>query len=776
MDSSLALQMKKQREEREKENDAAMVNTRKVKRFSQLVKKSLFDENRIENPLVLCGQQGENIAVVVDERLSKELQQHQREGVVKMYNIVSDYRPADVKRKIQQGFILADKQGLGKTIQTLTVVWTLLTQSPIWNEREKKVEPEIKKVIIVTPKSAVSVWKNEVAQWLSPTGRNDATNWTMNLETLDDTMRTTEKKRNAAIEFMKPTNPKQMLLLSYDTFIALTKSYQKGNIEVPGPLQENTDNVIGLIVLDEAHLVKNEETLRFDTVSKFKVKRKIALSGTPLQNNLLEYHTLIDYVQPKALVAKSTFENRYQIPIMRYVEQKNYNHGKKMLDKLKGIVSPFFLRRTKNPFVDAKRIDYIVCCKMNEDPRENLQLELHNAFVRAYTADITDENGLVIKKKKKEISAFAAIHFLKDVCGHPQMVYQKCKEWRKHPQLGNLFGIFADKGYVHSETDLEAVFSPKLRVLKNLLKNIQQETPEGWNDRVVIVSYYTHVLNLVEKMCKKEKFNFVRFDGQTTGKKRESLIKDFNDAHRRDQFVMTLSSRAGGCGISLIGANHLIMFDPDWNPANDDQVMSRIYRDGQKKNCHIYRLLTTASIEEQIFRRQIVKKLMAGAVLNEGEDNGIFNFHNIQLHQMEVGNLPIPYMDEMGDEKKIKDLCVEITSEDLQTCLTHKYLDCNRCDIENRKELQQPLETAEVMKHEDSLELRLWNHNFCRETLKDDCDVLYDSWVNNDISFVFTKEIKRDVNEEVIDNVDDEGVSGEVIDNADGEDFLDDDE
>lgn len=638
----------------------------------------------------------------------------------------------------------------GKTIQTLTVVWTLLTQSPKWNDEKKSVEPEVKKVIIVCPKSVVSVWKGEFVKWLEPTGREDATDWTITAETLDDSKRT-DKKREAAIEFMQPTNSKQVLILSYDSFIALAKNYEKRGNTCPGPLQENTGNVVGLIVLDEAHFIKNDETQRCDAICNFKVERKIALSGTPLQNNLLEYRTLIEYVQPKFLVSKSRFESEYQDPIMKYVEDRNYRLGKKMLDKLKKKVSPFFLRRTMNPFVKARRIDYIVCCKMNEDPEENLQLELHNAFVKAYTANETDENGVAIKKKKKEINAFTASHFLKDVCGHPQMVYKKCKEWRNknHPQLSHLINIFENKAYDPSDVDLETVFSPKLRVLKNLLKNILNGKLEGSgsNDRVVIVSYYTHVLDLIENMCKKEKFKFVRFDGQTTGKKRETLINEFN-TKTSDQFIMTLSSRAGGCGISLIGANHLIMFDPDWNPANDDQVMSRIYRDRQQKDCHIYRLITTASIEEQIFSRQIVKKLMAGAVLND-EDNGAFNFNSSELHQREIGNLFIPYVEEMSDEGKLKQLCVEITSEDLKTCLTHKYMACNRCDVENRIEIRQPSESTEVMRHEDALELKLWNHHFNRDSLPDGCEVLYDSWINDDISFVFRKKNDKDENEEI---------------------------
>lgn len=112
MHSSQAQQKKKEREKRERERDAAMLNARRETRLSQRVKQPLFNENSIENPLVLYRQQGENLAVIVDERLSNELQKHQREGVVKMYNVVSKY-VALPNVKIQQGFILADKQGLG---------------------------------------------------------------------------------------------------------------------------------------------------------------------------------------------------------------------------------------------------------------------------------------------------------------------------------------------------------------------------------------------------------------------------------------------------------------------------------------------------------------------------------------------------------------------------------------------------------------------------------------------------------------------------------------
>ena len=106
------------------------------------------------------------------------------------------------------------------------------------------------------------------------------------------------------------------------------------------------------------------------------------------------------------------------------------------------------------------------------------------------------------------------------------------------------------------------------------------------------MSNYTQTLDLFEKLCRQRKYNFVRLDGSMAIKKRMKIVDRFNDPESSD-FIFMLSSKAGGCGLNLIGANRLVMFDPDWNPANDEQAMARIWRDGQKKQVYIYRLLST---------------------------------------------------------------------------------------------------------------------------------------------------------------------------------------
>lgn len=134
--------------------------------------------------------------------------------------------------------------------------------------------------------------------------------------------------------------------------------------------------------------------------------------------------------------------------------------------------------------------------------------------------------------------------------------------------------------------DLRPEYGAKLALLDVMLAGIKTNT----NDKIVLVSNYTQTLDLFERLCRKRGYKYVRLDGSMSIKKRSKVVDAFNNEDS-DQFVFMLSSKAGGCGLNLIGANRLVMFDPDWNPANDDQAMARVWRDGQKKVCYVYRML-----------------------------------------------------------------------------------------------------------------------------------------------------------------------------------------
>lgn len=148
-----------------------------------------------------------------------------------------------------------------------------------------------------------------------------------------------------------------------------------------------------------------------------------------------------------------------------------------------------------------------------------------------------------------------------------------------------------------------------------MLARIHAET----TDKIVLISNYTQTLDLFERMCRTRNYGSLRLDGTMTVNKRQKLVDKFNDPEG-NEFVFLLSSKAGGCGLNLIGANRLVLFDPDWNPAADQQALARVWRDGQKKDCFVYRFIATGTIEEKIFQRQSHKQSLSSCVVDSAED------------------------------------------------------------------------------------------------------------------------------------------------------------
>ncbi len=153
--------------------------------------------------------------------------------------------------------------------------------------------------------------------------------------------------------------------------------------------------------------------------------------------------------------------------------------------------------------------------------------------------------------------------------------------------------------------------SGKLTVLDSLLGSVRKTT----DDRVVVVSNFTKTLDVVQELCTARGWKFFRLDGKTEQTKRQTYVDSFNRPSS-DVFVFLLSSKAGGTGLNLVGANRLVLFDSDWNPATDRQAMARVWRDGQLKRVFLYRLLMTGSIDEKIFQRQLSKEGLSLSVLD----------------------------------------------------------------------------------------------------------------------------------------------------------------
>lgn len=284
------------------------------------------------------------------------------------------------------------------------------------------------------------------------------------------------------------------------------------------------------------------------SIVQLKCKKRVILSGTPIQNDLLEYFSLVHFVSEGILGTAQEFRKNFELPILKsrdsFASDKENAAGQEKLRELSAAVEKCMIRRTSALLTKylPQKIELVVCCNLTPD-----QATLYKKHALKFTSSSAGGN--------KATSTLAAITSLKKLCNHPDLI--------------------ADP--LPSKLNVEA--SGKFKVLDMLLAVIKSTT----DDKIVLVSNYTQTMDFFEKLCQLRKYGFTRLDGSMAIKKRMKVVDRFNDPTNKSEFIFMLSSKAGGCGLNLIGANRLIMFDPDWNPANDAQAMARVWRDGQKK-------------------------------------------------------------------------------------------------------------------------------------------------------------------------------------------------
>ncbi|XP_076474831.1 DNA repair and recombination protein RAD54B isoform X3 [Bombus vancouverensis nearcticus] len=372
--------------------------------------------------------------VFVDTCLVNVLRPHQRHGIVFLYECIMGLKVSN-----HFGAILADEMGLGKTLQCITIIWTLLKKGPYGY-------PILKYILIVTPSCLCNNWNKEFKQWL---GFHRISPYVVNA-------------KNKAKDFKKHIR-NSVMIISYDL---LTRCEQEVK-EIP----------FNLIICDEGHRLKNNDIKVAKILYNLKCKRRILLTGTPIQNNLQEFFTLIDFVNPTILGSNSEFKNYYEKPIVASQCPTAPDHvvslGTERANELREKTKCFILRRTQetiNKYLPSKH-ELIVFCRLSIE-QQDLYSQVTDSW---FNKSLSDNN----------IPHLTVITALKKICNHPELFYNE-------------------------KTELFCIDSK------------------------------------------------------------------------------------------------------DWNPASDSQAMARIWRDGQKKDVYILRLLTTGTIEEKIFQRQISK-----ASLNE---------------------------------------------------------------------------------------------------------------------------------------------------------------
>ncbi|XP_040577120.1 DNA excision repair protein ERCC-6 [Lepeophtheirus salmonis] len=348
------------------------------------------------------------------------------------------------------------------------------------------------------------------------------------------------------------------------------------------------------VILDEGHKIRNPDALATLAVKSIPTCHRLILSGSPLQNNLKELWSLFDFIYPGKLGTLPVFIQQFSVPIT----QGGYSNASrvavatayKCATVLRDTITPYLLRRMKSDVKShinlPEKSEQILFCRLTDEQR---------SCYRSYL-DSSDIQNIFEGKSK----IFAGLINLRKICNHPDLYANKNEvskygHWRK---------------------------SGKMIVVEALLKLWKKQ-----EHRVLLFTQSRQLLSLLEIFIQRRQYSYLKLDGTTSVSSRQSLIDKFNEDP--NIFVFILTTKVGGLGVNLVGANRVVIFDPDWNPSTDTQARERAWRIGQKNQVTIYRLITSGTIEEKIYHRQIFKQFLVNRVLKDPKQKRFFKSNDL---------------------------------------------------------------------------------------------------------------------------------------------------
>ncbi|KAF8636103.1 hypothetical protein AX17_003808 [Amanita inopinata Kibby_2008] len=579
---------KKQRMDEKKAQTVATNDKRDARDRAR--KKWLYHHRRLFEPLLPS-------STVFFEGLGREVERMNQKAVVPFHEL--DQQPSVIKQATLKDYqlcglsflvwmykngmncILGDEMGLGKTLQTLSLFAWLKEQETGTSDPH----------LVVCPLSVLQSWENEVARWVP------------SMQTLRFHGIASERNRiKDALRRGQIQRP-DVIFTTYETFVA-EDSWIKS--------QRWT-----YCVLDEGHKIKNADTNLAGKLHGIGSLYRLILTGTPVQNNLVELWGLLHWLYPSVFTDASErlFKDSFDM------DRGSYNIS--FLNAAKELISKLMLRRTKAsveinvppreemtifvPLTEAQRFwTYRLLTKMDT-------AELEEIFSQSEQIKVEDE---AIHEGRQEVLSILENQMKQERSGTLQGGrYKKLMnlllQLRKVCDHPYLLPDAEPEPYVLGEHLVAA--SSKLIVIDKLLANI---IPQG--ERVLIFSQWTKMLDLLEDFLALRSIPYARLDGQTCRPRRTLDIKLFQ-LDKSPYQVFLISTKAGGLGINLTKASHVIMCDTDWNPQNDLQAIARAHRIGQTKTVKVYRLICRGSVEDQMMDR-IRRKLFLSLKIM-GSDN-----------------------------------------------------------------------------------------------------------------------------------------------------------
>jgi len=631
------------------------------------------------NVLVNVGHPEEDNDIYLAPQLAHCIKPHQIGGVRFMYDNVIE---STSTFSSSQGFgcILAHSMGLGKTMQIVTFTDIFLSHTPG------------QKVLCIVPINTIQNWLSEFNYWLPAKGEYSKIAEKgvgvkcrdFPIHVLNDSLKNLQQRAGVIGNWRRNGG---VLLMGYELYRQLAnkkprKKKPKGNgfdyIDIEeedknrGLLNDIQNALVrpgpDLVICDEGHRIKNSHASISQALKQIKTKRRIVLTGYPLQNNLMEYWCMVDFVRPNFLGNKTEFSNMFERPIQNGQcidstpkDVRLMKHRAHVLhEQLKGFVQ----RRGHTVLRQSlpAKTEHVLFVRMTD-----IQRKLYKRFMEELIDNRCVSNPLKafavcckiwnhpdvlynFLKKKEEI----------DIDFDPEevMTLNPAKGGKGEPEVQLPFGKKEEINYEWAQGMMKN-YTPELEQNSNKIQIFLGILEESMavNDRILLFSQSLFTLNLIEEFLRRKKLtnaeepwqqgvNYYRLDGSTSALERERLINGFNANPKIKLFLV--STRAGSLGVNLVGANRVIIFDASWNPCHDTQAVCRVYRYGQTKATHVYRLVTDNSLEKKIYDRQVNKQGMADRIVDELNPDA--HLSSKEVHSLICDEEEDPEESDMHDE------------------------------------------------------------------------------------------------------------------------------
>ena len=609
--------------------------------------------------------------LLVPAGLNRHLRDYQREGVRFLYRLFASGK----------GGVLADDMGLGKTVQTVAYLGSVLRSPVAIREASATKKPLL--ALVVCPTSVLTNWEAELRKWGDAMGegplensrgladRPDARDETFRVARVHgDAKREQWARIVATVELAvdgataRACVPANVALTSYDTFRLNAAQFA----EVPWTT----------CVFDEAHKLKNEKALVYAAAArlpKCAISPRVGLTGTIMQNTYDELWCLLDWACPGSLGEAKAFREYYsskmQLGQRHGASEYELGVARERANELKKLLRKYVLTRKKKDVLrDAlpSKADNVVFCELaplqlrvyrrlldtvefsllaradepcdcesgerrarccHRMPPEGEPAPLWECYHRVDLGDRAHEDGgckmcpyclvlpcmTILAKVSNHLELLKPDPALAQTDPHKFQIQTLVAEMALGEDAGMLGGADRPDG------DFQRLSSTqhcgKLAALEKLLRLWHRQ-----NDKVLVFSVSTRLLDILERFMTRHGYVFSRLDGSTNQKHRQTVVDDFNAS--RSTFAFLLSTRAGGVGLNIVSANRVVIFDPNWNPALDLQAQDRSYRIGQRRDVDVYRLLTSGTLEELVYQRQVYKQQQSNVAVDGVEERRYF--------------------------------------------------------------------------------------------------------------------------------------------------------